>query len=464
MKWELEEESLAILRATNLVGRLACIQSSVVFHRDLAQSVTQLVGGYRRSLQIVLVTRTGRSVRLMRSVTRLVRLSVSLVVRATWLGHGGIVWLATSCVRRARLTYAWLVWRSRGLAVSRMVPRALVLKGPGLVAGSRLSLIRSRVLCRALVQGRGTLRLNLVCRVVTVLILEWWRLIVLVITMGRVLCVQTRRVQTVRGVTVSTAACGRLLWRVSSWAVSSRISGLTVRRRRNGLGADRTWCLGGSRVVWTRLAILGRERNWVRSIHLREKKSSKFWRTSLEFSMSQNLWSGKIVALTLACESPAWPYSCLLGVVGSEFWYMPGRGDCVRLWDMVFKPVTDDGVVDVTLDITEDVITELSEDGGVSTPLLDTWPMWLLSAELAAELQQEQKSDCQLWNVTLQAGRMVFSFFARKIGATPFKKILGNMHHKIQSLFNAACQRKGSFCWGRIWPDGGKWRWRQHDC
>ncbi len=39
---------------------------------------------------------------------------------------------------------------------------------------------------------------------------------------------------------------------------------------------------------------------------------------------------------------------------------------------MVFKPVTDDGVVDVTLDITEDVITELSEDGGVSTPLLDT--------------------------------------------------------------------------------------------
>ncbi len=40
---------------------------------------------------------------------------------------------------------------------------------------------------------------------------------------------------------------------------------------------------------------------------------------------------------------------------------------------MVFKPVTDAGVVDVTLDITDDdVITEFSEEAGVSTALFVT--------------------------------------------------------------------------------------------
>ena len=75
---------------------------------------------------------------------------------------------------------------------------------------------------------------------------------------------------------------------------------------------------------------------------------------------------------TFGCANPDCPYSCLLGVVGAEFWYIPDLGDCVKLRDMASKPVTEDGVVDATLDITDDVITELREDGGVSTLLFVT--------------------------------------------------------------------------------------------
>ncbi len=75
---------------------------------------------------------------------------------------------------------------------------------------------------------------------------------------------------------------------------------------------------------------------------------------------------------------------------------MPGRGDCVKFCWMTSSPVTEDGVVDVTLEITEDVITELREVDVSTTLLLLTWPKWLLNAEEVAVLKNKQVGSYQL--------------------------------------------------------------------
>ena len=56
---------------------------------------------------------------------------------------------------------------------------------------------------------------------------------------------------------------------------------------------------------------------------------------------------------------------------------------------MTSSPVTEDGVVDVTLEITEDVITELREVDVSTTLLLFTWPKWLLKADEVAVLKKQ---------------------------------------------------------------------------
>ena len=224
----------------------------------------------------------------MRSVTRLVRLSVSLVTRATRLSYCGVVWcwrLTPRLVWGARLAYIRLVRRCRRLAVPWMISRALVLIRAWLVrvacrvrliliAGPRLSLVRSRTLSCALVE-RGTLWRNLTRRVETVLILEWWCLIVLMITMVRILRIDACGIQTVRSMTVSAGRRYRLLWRISRRTISRIVSRLTVRRRRDRLGVYRAWCLWCSGIVRAWFSLLGRKRNRIWWSHLEKIKSGR---------------------------------------------------------------------------------------------------------------------------------------------------------------------------------------------